>query len=122
VKKSLLAAAAAGCAIIAGCNAVQTAYIDASGKHGKGEITYGVHNMKDGKFSITDNGVTCRGTFPDWANYTVVFPVSCSDGRSGQASMTRPTATGVTVLAGEGTMQFTDGTTRRFAYGPKGAI
>ena len=107
---------------LAGCNSVQTAYIDSTGKHGRGEITYGVHNMENGKFSITDNGVTCRGAFPDWSDYTVVFPVQCTDGRAGQASMTRPTSTGVSVLAGEGTIQFTDGQTKRFVYGPKGAV
>lgn len=115
----VLALAAMACT---GCNSVSTAYVDATGKHGSGKITYGTYNMSNGEFSIADAGVTCSGSFPDWAAYTVVFPVKCTDGRSGQASMTRPSSTGMSVLAGEGTIHFIGGEIKRFVFAPSGAI
>ncbi|HBF32666.1 hypothetical protein [Rhizobium sp.] len=115
MKKMLLAIP---CIVLCGCVSVKTAWVDASGKHGSGLITGDAYNVSNGKFSLTDHGVTCSGAFPNWASYTVVFLVKCSDGRSGMASMTRPTAAGASVLAGEGTIRFAHGENKSFIFGP----
>lgn len=102
-------------AALAGCNTVENQYVDASGKRGSGQTTFSV-TFSDGKFSISDAGVTCSGSFDSWQSATVVFPVTCSDGKSGSVTMTRPTAN-ASLVAGEGTMQLTNGETRRFVFG-----
>lgn len=105
------------CLGLAGCNTIQNQYVDATGTHGSGTTTMSV-TMTDGKFSISDRGATCSGTFPNWTAITVVFPVACTDGKRGTVTMSRPTA-GVATLAGEGTMALTNGEARRFVFGPK---
>lgn len=103
--------------VLAGCNSIENRYVDATGVHGHGVTTFSA-TQTDGKFTISDDGSTCSGSFPHWKSATVVFHVSCSDGKSGTVTMTRPTAN-ATMVAGEGTVQFTDGTTRRFIFGRK---
>lgn len=102
---------------LSSCNTIENQYVDATGKHGSGQTTFGV-TQENGKFSISDSGVTCSGAFPNWRNATVVFPVRCSDGKSGSVTMTRPT-TNASMVAGEGTIQFTNGETKRFVFGRK---
>lgn len=101
---------------VSGCNSISNRYVDARGKHGRGETTFSV-TQSNGTFSISDEKVTCKGTFDSWSDATVVFPVTCGDGKSGTVVMTRPTAD-ATMVAGEGTIEFTDGTIRRFVFGP----
>lgn len=100
--------------LVSGCNSIPVNYVDAGGLRGSGEITGGVASMNDGTFKVSDRGVTCSGSFPSWSNLTTVFPVKCSDGNQGSVTMTRPP---VNVIAGEGTMQLTNGETRRFVFG-----
>lgn len=116
-KASILVAALG---IIAGCNTVENRYIDATGVHGRGQTTFGA-TQEDGKFSISDSSSTCAGSFPHWRNATVVFPVSCTDGRSGTVTMTRP-MTNASMVAGEGTIQFNNGTSKRFMFGRADSI
>lgn len=106
-------------ACLAGCTAssIENRYLGMSGKYGSGQTTMGVY-ANDGKFSLSDGKSTCAGSFASWQAFTIVFPVTCTDGRSGSVTMTRPSA-GVAILAGEGTIQFANGETRRFAFGPK---
>jgi hypothetical protein len=101
---------------LAGCNSIGVRYVDATGERGTGTLTGGPVSFNDGKFSISDRGVTCSGSFPSWANLTVVFPVTCTDGKTGTVTMTRPPAN---VIAGEGTMQLSSGETRRFVFGQR---
>lgn len=101
--------------VLAGCNTVKNHYVDAGGIHGGGTTTFSA-TQTDGKFSISDSSGTCTGTFPSWKSAVVVFPVSCSNGKAGTVTMTRPTAN-ATIVEGEGTIQFTDGSTRRFIFG-----
>ncbi|MHC2540415.1 hypothetical protein FB001_103289 [Ensifer sp. SEMIA 135] len=108
---------ATACMGVAGCNTIENQYVDANGRRGSGQTTFGV-TMTDGKFAIADAGVTCSGTFPHWRNATVVFPVTCTDGTSGTVTMTRPTAN-ASMVAGEGTMSLTNGDARRFVFGRK---
>ncbi|WP_421579504.1 hypothetical protein [Shinella sp. M31] len=98
----------------AGCNTIQNKYVDSTGMRGSGTTTFGAM-QENGKFSITDEKATCRGVF-EWKNPTAVFPVQCTDRKSGTVTMTRPTAN-ASQIAGEGTIQFTDGTERRFVFG-----
>jgi len=104
---------------LSGCtaSAIENRYLGMNGKYGSGSTTMGVY-ANDGKFSITDEKSTCSGSFPSWQAFTIVFPVTCTDSRTGSVTMTRPSA-GVAILAGEGTIQFTNGATKRFAFGPK---
>jgi hypothetical protein len=102
---------------LTGCNTIENQYVDANGKHGSGQTTFGA-TQENGKFSISDARSTCSGTFPNWRSATVVFPVSCTDGRQGSSTMTRP-MTNASIVAGEGTLQFTNGETKRFVFGPK---
>lgn len=99
---------------LAGCSSVQTQYVGPTGQYGSGSITGGVMSMNNGKFSIAANGVTCSGNFPSWEKLTVIFPIWCTDGTSGTVTMARPP---VNVISGEGTMQLTNGETRRFTFG-----
>jgi hypothetical protein len=101
--------------LLAGCNTLENQYVNATGKHGSGQTTFSA-TMSNGKFSIADKGVTCSGTFDSWQAATIVFPVACTDGRRGSVTMTRPTAN-YSQVAGEGTMEFTDGSTKRFVFG-----
>ena len=102
------------CVGLAGCNMIQNKYVDSTGMHGSGTTTFGAM-QEDGKFSITDEKATCRGVF-EWKNPTAVFPVQCTDGKNGTVTMTRPTAN-ASQIAGEGTIEFTDGATKRFVFG-----
>lgn len=112
-----IAAALVGSACLASCDTVGARFVDASGRHGDGDIRGDVYNWRDGSLTIYDRSLSCSGRFPDWAAYTITFAVECSDGRKGMATMTRPTNYGA--MAGEGIMQFTDGTSKRFIFGPK---
>ncbi len=102
--------------LLTSCNTIENHYVDATGKLGSGQTTMSV-TQSDGKFSIADEAVACSGTFDSWANATVVFPVNCTNGKSGSVVMTRPTANG-SLVAGEGTIQFVTGESRRFTFGP----
>lgn len=106
-----------GLLCLAGCNTIQNQYVDATGKHGSGTTTFGVA-FDQVKFRISDSAVTCSGGAESWQSPTLVFPVACTDGKTGTATMTRPTAN-ASAVAGEGTIQFTSGETRRFVFGPK---
>ncbi|MER8925819.1 hypothetical protein [Mesorhizobium sp. M0859] len=102
---------------IAACSpTVKMAYVDASGKHGSGTVTMDgtLHNVE---LSISDNGQSCSGTFPSWSNLTVVVPVKCTDGVTGTATMTRVMDG---PISGEGTMQLSNGETKRFVYNSVG--
>ena len=112
--KAIAVLAVASCLV--GCNTIAVRYVDATGERGSGTITGGVASMNDGKFSVSDKGVTCSGAFPSWANLTITFPVRCTDGNTGTVTMTRPP---VNVIAGEGTMQLASGDTRRFVFGQR---
>lgn len=103
--------------LLAGCNSIGVRYVDATGERGSGTITGGAVSMNDGKFSIADRGVTCSGSFASWANLTIVVPVTCTDGKTGTATMTRPFNG---PIAGEGTLQLAGGETRRFVFGQRG--
>ena len=103
--------------LLASCNSIENQYVDATGKHGSGQTTFSV-TQSDGKFSIADKAGTCGGTFDSWSGATVVFPVACTNGKTGTVVMTRPTAN-ASLVAGEGTIQFVGGETRRFIFGPK---
>ncbi|NTA79969.1 hypothetical protein G6L13_05660 [Agrobacterium tumefaciens] len=116
--KSLFLVASLG--LIAGCNTIENRYIDAKGTHGHGQTTFGA-TQENGKFSIADSSSTCTGSFPHWRNATVVFPVSCTDGRSGTVTMTRP-MTNASMVSGEGTIQFTNGTSKKFMFGRADSI
>lgn len=102
---------------LASCNTIENQYVDATGKHGSGQTTFST-TFSDGKFSVSDAKSTCSGTFASWQSATVVFPVKCSDGKTGSVTMTRPTAN-ASMVAGEGTMQLSSGETRRFVFGRK---
>lgn len=104
------------CVMIAGCNSIGVRYVDATGERGAGTITGGALSMNDGKFSIADKGVTCSGNFPSWTNLTITFPVSCTDGNRGTVTVTRPP---VNAIAGEGTMELTNGEVRRIVFGQR---
>ena len=99
---------------LSACNTIQNKYVGADGMYGSGTTTFGAA-QENGKFSIGDAKSTCSGDF-EWKQPTAVFPVSCTDGRKGTVTMTRPTANG-SQIAGEGTIQFTDGAVRRFVFG-----
>ncbi|WPE22507.1 hypothetical protein [Shinella zoogloeoides] len=102
---------------LVGCNTIENQYVSATGRYGSGQTTFGAM-QENVKFSIGDGRVTCRGTAPDWRKATVVIPVACTDGKSGTVTMTRP-MTNASMVAGEGTMQLTNGETRRFIFGRK---
>jgi hypothetical protein len=102
---------------LSGCNTIENQYVDATGKHGSGQTTFSA-TLSDGKFSIAEKSGSCSGQFDSWSNATVVFPVTCTNGKSGSVVMTRPTAN-ASIIAGEGTIQFVGGETRRFVFGPK---
>lgn len=104
-------------ALLAGCNTIQNQYVDATGTHGSGATTFGV-SQEDVRFSIADKGETCTGTAASWRSSTLVMPVSCSSGKAGTVTMTRP-MTNASQVAGEGTMALTNGETRRLVFGPK---
>lgn len=103
---------------LTGCNTVSVQYVDATGRHGSGEATVSV-TQQNGTFSITDKGATCSGTFANWNQLTVVFPVTCTDGKSGSVTMTRPTEG---PIIGEGTMELRSGEKRRFLFGREGGL
>ncbi len=105
------------CLGLAGCNSIQNQYVDATGTHGSGTTTFGA-TQENVRFSIASKGETCTGTAANWRSATLVMPVRCSSGKSGMVTMTRP-MTNATHVAGEGTMMMTDGTARRFVFGPK---
>ncbi|MER8532082.1 hypothetical protein NKH61_05350 [Mesorhizobium sp. M1005] len=102
---------------IAGCSpTVKMAYVDAGGKHGSGTVTMD-GTLHNGKLSISDDGQTCAGTFPHWSNLNLVVPVQCTGGVTGTATMTRVMDG---PISGEGTMQLSNGETKRFVYNSVG--
>lgn len=103
-----------GVSALAGCSSVNAQYVGPDGRYGTGAVTGGALSLNNGKFSIAAQGVTCSGNFPSWEKRSIVFPVWCTDGVSGTVTMTRAP---VNVIAGEGTMQLTNGETRRFTFG-----
>lgn len=105
------------CLGLAGCNTIQNQYVDATGTHGIGTTTFGA-TQEDVRFSIASKGETCTGRADNWRSATLGMPVSCSSGKSGMVTMTRP-MTNASQVAGEGTMMMTDGTARKFIFGPE---
>lgn len=104
---------------ISGCGAtVKMAYVDAGGKHGTGTVTMD-GTLHNGKLSITDAGQVCTGTFPDWSDLTLVVPVQCTGGITGTATLTRVMDG---PISGEGTMQLSNGVTKRFVYNSVGNV
>ncbi|MCX5513442.1 hypothetical protein C3941_23670 [Kaistia algarum] len=72
--------------------------------------------MTVGQFSVTnaENTLTCSGTYnPMDASHVITVPLSCSDGRTGTAKITR-TLSG---MAGSGTATMSDGTIANVAFG-----
>lgn len=103
--------------VITGCSpTVKMAYVDARGKHGSGAVTMD-GTLHNGKLSITDGAQTCAGSFTSWSSLTVVVPVKCTGGVTGTATMTRAMDG---PISGEGTMQLSNGETKRFVYNSVG--
>lgn len=98
---------------LAGCsNTLEAQYSGPKGLYGSGQITQTV-TQSDVKLSIKNAGVTCSGTYPTWNPLTIVFPVTCTDGRKGSATLTRPFEG---PMSGQGSIQFSDGETRQIVY------
>lgn len=98
---------------LTGCsNTLEAQYSGPKGVYGSGQITQTV-TQSDVKLSIKNDGVTCSGSYPTWNPLTIVFPVSCTDGRKGSATLTRPFEG---PMSGQGSIQFADGETRQIVY------
>lgn len=99
--------------ILAGCApTIAVQYVDASGRHGAGNVSVS-GTLQNGRLSLTSKGETCSGAFANWSSLTVVVPLACTSGLTGTATMTRPFSG---PIIGEGTMQLSDGTSRRFTF------
>lgn len=73
-------------------------------------------SMTEGKFSVSNAAgtLTCSGNYnPMDASHVITVPLSCTDGRTGTAKITR-TLSG---LAGSGTATMSDGTVANVAFG-----
>ena len=93
-------------------DAAQVLVVTARGQILRGMTTASLTGGR-GRVEATDGTLTCLGEYKsDQPSRVIVFPVRCTDGRTGVA-----TRTSFFLDQGEGTIRMSDGEVARFAFG-----
>lgn len=108
------AAVAAASTALVGCSSAKVTYVDERGAYGKGIMAGGFASMNSGRFSITDEGITCSGNYASWDKGDLKFPVWCTDGASGTVNIAR-----VEGIPSNGTLHLSTGVARSLVLAGK---